>query len=157
MIFVTVGTARDFERLVKKADELGKKYKIVIQRGQTKYRPRNCKYFDFIIDRDRFLRYIKMAEVVVTHAGVGTIINSLTERKPTVVVPRRKMFNEHKNDHQMDIARELEKRKKIVACYDIKKLEEKILQAKRLKFDKYDGEKRRLEGSLKNFIHRCKK
>lgn len=156
MIFVTVGTARSFERLIKRVDKLGKKYEIIIQRGQTKYTPKNCKYFDFI-DRDNFLKYIKKADVVVTHAGVGAIVTSLTNKKPTVIVPRRKIFNEHKNDHQMDITKELEDSKIIVACYDIERLEEKILQAKKIKFYLDDKEKKILEKNLKNFIEGCKK
>lgn len=134
MIFVTVGTARDFSRLIKKVDEIAGKIKeeIIIQKGQTKYNPKNCKYFKFV-SRDKFLEYIKKADIVITHGGVGIIINSLQQGKPTIVVPRRKKYNEHKNDHQMDIAKELESEGEILACYDVEYLEEKIRKAKVLK------------------------
>jgi len=153
LIFVTVGTARDFSRLVKKADEIGKEMneKIIIQRGNTRYTPKNCNYFDFI-GREKFENYIKKADIVVTHAGVGNIITSLTQKKPTVVIPRRKKFNEHKNDHQMDIAKELEKSERIIVCYDIERLEEKILLAKKIKIEKYGNERCKLEKTLKKFI-----
>jgi len=132
LIFVTVGTARDFSRLVKKVDEIAKKIndEIIIQKGNTIYQPKNCRCFDFL-PRDKFLSYIKKADVVVTHGGVGSIINSLKFNKPTIVVPRRRKYNEHRNDHQMDIARELEKERKVLVCYDVENLREKIEEAKK--------------------------
>lgn len=44
------------------------------------------------------------ADVVVTHAGVGTILNLLEWGVHPVVVPRRRIRNEHVDDHQLQIA-----------------------------------------------------
>lgn len=152
MIFVTVGTARDFSRLIKKVDEIAGKIKeeVIVQRGCTKYEPRNCKYFEFV-SRDEFLEYIKKADIVITHGGVGSIINSLKYGKPTIVVPRRKKYNEHRNDHQMDIAKELESEGKVLACYDMNNLEKKIKEVKTLRIK---SEKSQIRKILKDFIER---
>lgn len=150
MIFVTVGTARDFSRLIEKVDEIAGKIKeeVIVQKGWTKYKPRNCKYLEFI-SRDEFLEYIKKADIVITHGGVGSIINCLKYGKPTIVVPRRKKYNEHRNDHQMDITKELESEGKVLACYDVKNLEKKISKVKTLKIKSEISQIRKV---LENFI-----
>jgi len=53
---------------------------------------------------------IASADLVVTHAGVGTIMGLLDAGKPTLVVPRRKSKNEHVDDHQLQITRQLQER-----------------------------------------------
>lgn len=44
------------------------------------------------------------SDVVVTHSGVGTILNLLEAGIHPVVLPRRKRRNEHVDDHQLQIA-----------------------------------------------------
>ena len=156
MIFVTVGTARDFSRLIKKVDEIAGKIKeeIIVQKGFTKYNPRNCKYFEFV-SRGEFLGYIKKTDIVITHAGAGTIIECLKNKKPTITVPRRKKYNEHRNDHQMDVAKELEREGKVLVCYDVKNLGNKIKEIKRLRFEVMGDKESKIKTILQNFIDSC--
>ena len=153
MIFVTVGTARDFSRLIKKIDEIAKdlNYEIIVQRGNTEYKPKNCKSFTFI-SRDNFLNYVKKADIIITHGGAGSIIDSLKYNKPTIVVPRRKMFNEHRNDHQVDITKELEGGGRVLACYNINNLKKKIREAKKFKLIMREGDMERIKKILNDFI-----
>ena len=157
MIFTTVGTARDFSRLIKKVDVIGNKLneKIIIQRGETKYTPKNCYYFDYT-DRNEFENYIKKANIVITHAGAGTIIECLKNKKRIIIVPRRKKYNEHRNDHQIDIARELEREGKVLVCYDVKNLENKIKEIKRLRSKVMGDKEPKIKTILLNFIESCK-
>lgn len=152
MIFVTVGTARDFSRLIKKVDEIAGKTneKIIVQRGKTTYEPKNCEYFRFV-PRKKYLEYIEKADVIITHAGVGNIITSLKNRRSIIVVPRRKKYNEHRNDHQMDIAKKLESEGWVLACYDVNNLENKIREVKTLRLK---SEKSQIKEILKDFIER---
>ncbi|MGX6508889.1 glycosyltransferase [Rhodococcus sp. SJ-2] len=46
----------------------------------------------------------RTADLVVTHAGVGTILKLLDMGIYPVVVPRRKSYREHVDDHQLQIA-----------------------------------------------------
>jgi UDP-N-acetylglucosamine transferase subunit ALG13 len=46
----------------------------------------------------------------VCHAGIGTVSEVLTAKRPLIVVPRLKQYNEHMNDHQLDLARAVERR-----------------------------------------------
>ena len=50
------------------------------------------------------------SDVVITHAGIGSAVSALTAGKRPVLVPRRKRFREHVDDHQTGIAIELDRR-----------------------------------------------
>jgi UDP-N-acetylglucosamine--N-acetylmuramyl-(pentapeptide) pyrophosphoryl-undecaprenol N-acetylglucosamine transferase len=53
---------------------------------------------------------IAEADVVITHAGVGSIIDSLEHGKAPLLAIRRAAQGEHVDDHQLDIAGEIEER-----------------------------------------------
>jgi beta-1,4-N-acetylglucosaminyltransferase len=113
LIFVTVGNDfRDFSRLIKKIDEIATHIpnEIVIQRGHSKYLPSKAKHFDFV-PIDTATEYIKVSELVISHAGMGTIILCKEHGIPLIILPRRKKYDEHMNDHQMEIAQMLVERK----------------------------------------------
>lgn len=50
------------------------------------------------------------SDAVITHAGVGSAMSALEAGKRPVFVPRRKRFKEHVDDHQVLLARELDRR-----------------------------------------------
>jgi len=53
---------------------------------------------------------IREADVLVAHAGVGTALAALEVGKCPVLVPRRLSHGEHVDDHQTQIAAELDGR-----------------------------------------------
>ena len=125
MIFVTVGAGKIcFERLLKEMDRVASKIneKVIMQIGITNYQPVNAEHFRFL-PRNQIENIYKNARVIVCHGGIGTILTALEYSKPTVVVPRRKEYGEHHDNHQLEIANELEKEGKIVAIYNIGNLE----------------------------------
>lgn len=138
MIFVTVGNHfQPFDRLIKEVDELASKGKIndvFIQTGYSKYRPVNCKYEAFI-DQNRFNELICMAQVVIVHAGSGTIMTCLRYGKVPVVVPRRKKFGEHTNDHQLELAHALSLEGKVIEVKDLDNLPNYIAKARSVHYD----------------------
>lgn len=145
MILVTIGNdTHEFNRLLKKIEKISQKIndEFIIQRGYSSYIPKNCKIFKFK-KKDEFLKLMKMADIIVTHGGVGSIMESIRLKKPTIVVPRRKKFNEHVNDHQLDIVKELEEQGKIIPVYDIEDLESAIKKASdfKIKKEKYERTK----------------
>ena len=132
MIFVTVGThGQQFLRLVKKADELAGKHgeETIIQQGICKYETKSAKSFAYA-DEKTMSEYYRNARIVVVHGGVGSIMSSLINGKPTVVVPRLKKYGEHNDDHQLQITKELEKQGKITAVYDIDSLGDAMERAR---------------------------
>lgn len=136
-IFVTVGThISGFVRLLKETDDLIErgliKEKVIGQIGNSKYEPKNYNWFRFTSKED-YWDTLKRSKIVITHGGIGSISNALKFNKKTIIVPRRKKFGEHIDDHQLDIAKEFEKQGKIIAVYDINDLKEALEQVKKLK------------------------
>lgn len=140
MIFVMVGTHNlGFDRFVKKMDEIAEKEEVVMQIGSTAYRPKNAEYFDFAGIKTIY-EYIEKADVVVTHGGIGCVTDSLAYGKPTVIVPRLKRYNEHTNDHQLDLAREMEREGRAIMVMDIERLEGAIKDSRFLGVSMRKGE-----------------
>lgn len=134
MIFITLGS-RDyqFNRLLKEIDSLIEKRliteRVVAQIGQSDYIPKSYEYERFM-SPERFSEFQDLAEIVVTHGGTGAIISALKKNKHVVAVPRLAKFNEHSDDHQLEITRMLEKLGYILSVEDISKLHENIKKIK---------------------------
>ena len=102
MIYVTVGTMYlDFPRLIKKMDEIAANSDetVIVQTGMGATIPQHCEHFDFK-SREEVETIQRDARIIVTHAGIGSIIDALKAERSLVVVPRLKRFGEHNNDHQ---------------------------------------------------------
>ena len=56
-----------------------------------------------LMDTQDLLAEARAADVVITHSGVGTILQLLGEGLSPVVVPRRRARREHIDDHQLQI------------------------------------------------------
>ena len=119
-IFVTVGTA-PFPRLVEKMDEISKtlEEQVIMQVGKTNYKPKNAEYFNFVEQYEKIRELNKKAKVVISHAGVGSIMTALEEGAPLILVPRLKKYGEHNDDHQSEIAKMLKEQKLAEVAYEI--------------------------------------
>ena len=129
MIFVTVGTHnQEFTRLVKRIDEIAPKIKekIIIQRGFTKYVPKNCESFEWAPSLEP---YYKKARIVISHAASSAWEFVYKYRKPLIVVPRQYKFNEHMNNHQVEFAESFEKKTEVKAIYNINDLTPELLKS----------------------------
>ena len=126
MIFVTVGGMRGFERLVCQMDLIAGELEeqVMMQIGSTDYEPRNCDYFRFMSRNDMEKLYAD-ARVVVCHAGTGSILTALEHNKPLVLVPRLRKYGEVFDDHQLEIASEMQSRG-ITVVYDISNLQSAV-------------------------------
>lgn len=97
--------------------------KIIMQIGNTKYKPVNAEYFSFLESFEEILRLNREARVVVSHAGAGSIVTALKEKTPVIVVPRLKKYDEHMNDHQLEIAKAMSENKNVTVVYDVEDLD----------------------------------
>jgi len=113
-----------FDRLLKKMDEIAGTLgeEVVMQIGHTTFRPQNTKWFDFT-DEAGIKEWCRKARVVVTQPAMS-ILDSQEQGTPVIVVPRLKKYNEVIDDHQLDFAKHLEREGKVIAVYDVDKLEE---------------------------------
>jgi UDP-N-acetylglucosamine transferase subunit ALG13 len=122
MIFVSVGTEKfSFDRLLRTIDKgLENKeinQKVFAQIGVSKYKPQLFAYKDFI-DFSEMTEFIQKANIIVTHAGVGSTILSCILHRIPIIVPRYVNLGEHLDDHQVEFAKRMEGEEKILAAYD---------------------------------------
>ena len=84
-ILVTVGTTR-FDSLIKYLDETfaGLDFEFTFQIADGKYEPVNFPFFTFSSDINT---YYKESDLVICHAGAGTIYKLLESRKKVIIVP----------------------------------------------------------------------
>lgn len=143
MIFVATGTQKfQFNRLLAKIDELISKNKIneelFAQIGHSTYIPKNYSYKRFM-SKEEYEKYMDLASVVISHGGVGTILEARNKGKAVVVVPRLSQYDEHVDNHQMDITKKFSKEKIILMCEreSLEDLPKKIEYAKKFKFKSY--------------------
>ena len=88
---------------VQKQIDLGNiKDKVIVQAGFTKFESKNMEIFD-LVSNDEFNKYIKECNLLITHGGVGSILNGLKNNKKVIAVPRLSKYDEHENDHQLQI------------------------------------------------------
>ena len=62
------------------------------------------------VPHDELNAAVREADVVIAHAGTGSAITAFEQGKFPVLVPRLARYGEHVDDHQIQIAREMERR-----------------------------------------------
>lgn len=118
MIFVTVGSSsKPFDRLVCALTRLPLE-ELVVQHGPNRPPDGVLEAKPFMAFPD-ILKYMDAAAIVVSHAGVGSIMCALHLGHTPVIVPRLGRLGETVDDHQSDLARALEEAGKVVVVWDV--------------------------------------
>lgn len=133
LIFLTVGNwHKGFDRLVKGVDKLKDNNviteEVIAQIGSGSYKPTNLKVIEYCSPAE-FEDIMAKSRVIITHAGIGTIMQSVKLAKLVVVVPRQAELGECSDNHQWATAEQLEKEGKILVAYEISELPDKLEQA----------------------------
>lgn len=157
MIFVTLGTQKfQLNRLLKLVDEYVEKgiikEEVFAQTGNSDYIPANYKYKQFM-DKEEFDSYVKKADLIITHSGVGTIITAINLNKPVIVYPRLAKYKEHVDDHQTEIAEAFAKKNYVLACNDNDDLAKIIEKTYNYKFEKYVSHREKIIGIVNDFLN----
>jgi UDP-N-acetylglucosamine transferase subunit ALG13 len=120
MIFLTTGTQLPFDRLVQALDDVAPllRREVFGQIGQSGYTPLNMAWSVFLTPPE-FDAKFRAATVVVSHAGIGTILSAQKYRKPLVIVPRLARYGEHRNDHQLATANQVRDKKGVYVTDDV--------------------------------------
>jgi UDP-N-acetylglucosamine transferase subunit ALG13 len=113
MILVLTGLERfPFDRLLSMIDEALRRGllapPVFAQAGSAENVPRGFPT-EGRVPPERLSRLIGEADLIITHAGVGSVVRSLHAGKPTIVVPRRRDLGEHVDDHQSEFANRMGK------------------------------------------------
>ena len=156
MIFVTVGSQKfQFNRLLKKIDELIDKKvitdKVFAQIGVSDYKPKNYEYKDFTT-QDEFNKLLDESTIVITHAGTGVIVNAVKKEKKIIAIPRLAKYNEHVDDHQIQLIKQFEELNFIEPCYELENLEESLRNIKCNKYNKYVSNTDNIINCIVDFI-----
>lgn len=156
MIFVIVGSQKfPFERLIREMDRLVEKGvitdEVVAQTGVCAYEPKHMKWQRFM-DKENFDRHINDCDLLVTHAGEGSIMTGLLKKKKVIAVPRYERLGEHVSDHQLEIARALEKQNCIINVEDIADLERVITHLDEYQLDEYESGRETIIKTICDFI-----
>ena len=141
MILVLLGTQNNsFHRLLeevqKNIDNGNIKEEVVAQKGYTKFESKDMTLYNKI-PTDEVKKLIDKADLVITHGGVGSIITSITKEKKVIAVPRLKKYNEHVNDHQLDIIDSFNEMGYLIGIHDVSELGDAIKKAKDFQPKKY--------------------
>lgn len=148
MIFVILGTQdKKFPRLLDAVQKqindgnISKGENIIVQAGCTKYLSNDMEIRDYISIRE-FEQLIDEADLIICHAGVGTILTALKKNKKIIAAARLKKYGEHVNDHQLQILENFNKEGYILALDDFEKLNLLIEQSKKFKPAKFKTNKK---------------
>lgn len=107
-IFVIVGTQEvPFQRLINYAEQLSLKHDIVIQYGYTPIIEQPNIIYRQFYDQQQYLALVKGADLILCHGGAGTIFDMLKLHKNIIVVPREAQYQEHVDNHQLELAQKL--------------------------------------------------
>ncbi len=120
MIFVTVGTDLPFDRMVKIVDAWARERErsdVFAQIGEGGWKPEYIRYSEFL-QPDDFREYFKSASVIISHAGMGTILSALLHGKPILVMPKLAKLGEHRNEHQTATAIRMKEFGNVNAAFD---------------------------------------
>ena len=155
MIFITVGSQLTFDRLLKAVDkeiEVGNiKDQVIVQGGKTKFKSKNMKIIKFL-ELDEFDKYIKDADLIISHGGVGSIIDALKYNKTVIATPRLKKYKEALNDHQIQIIENFGIEGYIIPLLDLTELNLAIEKVKTFKPKKYKSNTSNMVKLIEDFI-----
>lgn len=134
MIFATVGTQGPFDRLIRTIDGwagANGRTEVFAQTGPSDYRSEHIRTKRFI-DATEFRERVEAASLVISHAGMGSIITALELGKRIIVMPRLASLGEHRNDHQVATAKRFAEQGAITVAFTEQELIDKLDQLQSL-------------------------
>lgn len=160
MIFVTVGTDLPFDRMVKVVDHWARdndRRDVFAQIGEGGWEPDFIGFANFL-QPSEFVDRFKAASVIISHAGMGTILSALHYGKPILVMPKKASLGEHRNEHQTATATRMMEMGGVNVAFDEQELRHRLDRLGELALPRQIGvaaSSSLLQG-LREFIH-CSK
>ncbi len=156
MIFITLGSQMfQFNRLLKAIDQQIGEGKITdeifAQTGYSDYTPVNYKYKHFL-DRPEFEKMLEKADIIITHGGTGAIVGALKKNKKVIAVARLAKYDEHVDDHQLQLIKQFMNSDLICGCKNCDELYKVIETAKNTEFTRYVSNTERIIRDIDSFV-----
>ncbi|GLS89025.1 hypothetical protein GCM10007916_00920 [Psychromonas marina] len=133
-VFVTVGTTK-FDAMIKALDELFAQkafshHEVLFQIADGVYVPKSNTYVTMLSTIEEAYRE---HDLVITHAGAGSIFRLLELRKKIIIIPNVDRID----THQTDIAKYMGDNQHALICDDLSALGENISQSSTFKYIPY--------------------
>jgi Uncharacterized conserved protein len=134
-VLVTVGTT-PFDSLIRFCDEnMSPDLDLTLQLSDKGvYLPKRFRFFRFA---DNITEYYDESDVVVTHAGAGTVFSLLEMGKRIIVVPNL----DRDDGHQKDLAKEIAQKRWGLVCWELDTLPRLIQEVTTCELAPYERRK----------------
>ena len=120
-VFITVGAQIPFDRLIVAVDAWAAgrpaEHSLFAQIGEKGHRPAHIEFAE-LLEPPEFKQRVLWADVLVAHAGMGSILTALQYGKPILVMPRLGRLKETRNDHQVATAVRFKEMNKVAVAMD---------------------------------------
>ena len=120
MIFASAGSQLPFPRLMRVVDQWAARNpetRVIAQVGLDEHDYPNCDVYHSI-SPESYSATVLQAKVIVSHAGMGTVLTALQHGTPAIIVPRRSDLREARSDHQNATAKWLRKAAHVAVADD---------------------------------------
>ncbi len=112
------------------------------------------KIFDFI-EKQELEELQKKADLIITHGGVGSILQSITKDKKVIAIPRLHQYQEHVNDHQKEIVELFNEKGYIIGIQGVEELQGAMKQVEKFRPKKYQKNNEKMLKIIEDFIEQC--
>lgn len=118
MIFATVGTQLHFDRMMEVLENWVKNSneEVFCQTGPSSVELKKCKHKEFITPTE-YEELMNRCDILVAHAGIGSILSAMKYQKPIIIFPRKASLGEHRNEHQLATAKQFEGKPGVYVAY----------------------------------------
>jgi exopolysaccharide biosynthesis glucuronosyltransferase PssE len=138
MIFVTVGGSTEpFPRLTRALSGLPL-HELVVQRGPNPV-PGGIAHSVAFMDFAAVFDHMRRADIVISHAGAGSVICARRTGHTPIVVPRLARHGETVDDHQAEFAAALEEAGEAIVVWDAGRLPDAVKAARPQQWPGVDG------------------
>lgn len=161
MIFVTLGTwempfIRPLVEIEQAASEGLLNEPVIVQSGKTPYASARMTLVPFF-DKEEMERMYERASLLICQAGVGSIMLGLRKRKKVIAIARRRMFDEHVDDHQLEILEVFSKAGAILPWNGTGDLPDVLRQAEDYVPADYPFTEERISGAILEYLQKTVK
>ena len=156
-ILVLLGTIQlPFFRLLNDIENIviknPNKYNVFAQIGHTPFSSKVIDCIDFIT-LENLSKYYEQADLIITHAGVGSIMQGLKLKKKIIACARYYELGEHVDNHQLEILKDFSSKNYIIPCYKDDVLLEIIDQIDTYSFKNFELNKNPILDYINNYIN----
>lgn len=158
MILVLLGTFKiDFYRPIIAIENAVKdgdiREEIIIQAGHTAFTSEFLIMRSFIDPKELDQLYDR-AEIIITHAGVGSILKGFKMHKKIIAIPRLYKFKEHVDDHQIDILNEFARCNYLIPWHEHDNFKDLLIKVRKFEPSPFVSNKKDLTNFLIEYIEK---